>query len=183
MNTARPVTDDPLTEWIASVWRPGGALQTYTLLQRFNRHIQATESYKVREEQGVQSADETLACGSGSCRDFVNLFMEAGRHLGLGARFVSGYLNASPSTVNFGATHARAKSTCLGAGWTGFDPTLGELAGSNHIAVAVSRRADAVRPSLARSSDLQVHALMSVFGSPSCNKRPMRGVSPLRLYI
>jgi transglutaminase-like putative cysteine protease len=146
LNTAGVATDDALSDWIARVWQPGGAVQTYTLLHRLNCHIQTTLTYKAREEPGVQSATETLACGSGSCRDFANLFMAAGRYLGLASRFVSGYLNAPPSTVNFGATHAWAEIYLPGAGWTGFDPTLGELAGSNHIAVAVSRVPDSVPP-------------------------------------
>jgi len=146
LNGAERVVSDPLGEWIANLWRPGERIQTYALLQRLCVHIQKTLVYQLREEPGVQTAAETLARGSGSCRDAANLFMQAARRLGLAARFVSGYLHAPPSTVNYGATHAWAEVFLPGAGWKGFDPTLGEIVGSSHIAVAVARLPESVPP-------------------------------------
>jgi len=138
--------NDQLNEWLAGIWQTGERIQTFALLQRLCIHIRQTMLYQLREEPGVQSPEETLACASGSCRDFANLFMAATRHLGLASRFVSGYLHADPSAVNYGSTHAWAEVYLPGAGWTGFDPTSGELAGSGHIAVAVSRLAELVPP-------------------------------------
>ena len=135
-----------LTEWVANLWHSGERLQTYALLQRLCVKIHQTLSYQLREEPGVQTASETLSFGSGSCRDFASLFMEAARCLGLASRFVSGYLHAQPSTVNFGATHAWAEVYLPGAGWKGFDPTIGEIAGTDHIAVAVARLPESVPP-------------------------------------
>jgi transglutaminase-like putative cysteine protease len=116
------------------------------LLQRLSAHIHQTLSYRLREEPGVQIAAETLSYGTGSCRDFAYLLMEAARYLGLASRFVSGYLHAPPSPVNFGATHAWAEVYLPGAGWKGFDPTIGEIVGTNHIAVAVARLPESVPP-------------------------------------
>jgi transglutaminase-like putative cysteine protease len=65
--------------------------------------------------------------------------MEASRTLGLAARFVSGHLNAPRSDGSSGSTHAWAEVYLPGAGWKGFDPTIGEIAGAGHIAVAVAR--------------------------------------------
>lgn len=134
-----------LGEWVANLWS-GESIQTYTLLQRLCVHIHQTLTYQLREEPGVQSAAETLSRGSGSCRDFANLYMEAVRYLGLASRFVTGYLNTPPSTINFGATHAWAEVYLPGAGWKGFDPTIGEIVGTNHIAVAVARLPESVPP-------------------------------------
>ncbi len=141
-----PAPSDLVTEWVTSVWQPGEPLQTYALLQRLAGHIHETLSYQIREEHGVQTAEETLSCGTGSCRDFAFLFMVAARHLGFGARFVSGYLHAPLATADFGATHAWAEVYLPGAGWTGFDPTIGEIVGTDHIAVAVARLPEAVPP-------------------------------------
>lgn len=135
-----------LTAWVAKIWKPGETIQTYALLLKLCNHIHQTLSYQLREEPGVQTAEATLACGSGSCRDFANLFMETARRLGLAARFVSGYLNAPPSPVNFGATHAWAEVYLPGAGWKGFDPTIGGIAGTDHFAVAVARLPESVPP-------------------------------------
>jgi transglutaminase-like putative cysteine protease len=139
-----PVEQEALRSWLSQRWHAGEEVQTYTLLERLSRDINQTLTYQAREYPGVQSAAETLARGAGSCRDFASLFMLAARCLGLAARFVSGYLDA-PHTGS-GATHAWAEVYLPGAGWKGFDPTLAEMVGSKHIAVAVARRPDVVSP-------------------------------------
>lgn len=138
--------DGALTAWVAKWWQPGQRIQTYTLLERLATSIQQTFTYKLREEPGVQSPAETLALGTGSCRDFAYLFMESARHLGLASRFVSGYLHTQPAATDLGATHAWAEVFLPGAGWKGFDPTLGEIVGTKHIAVAVARLPQLVPP-------------------------------------
>jgi transglutaminase-like putative cysteine protease len=137
---------DVFAEWIANLWHSEEQLQTYELLQRINTRIQQTVSYQHREEPGVQSASETLTNGTGSCRDLANLFMESVRHLGFASRFVSGYLHADPSDFNFGSTHAWSEVFLPGAGWKGFDPTIGKIVGTDHIAVAVARSPELVPP-------------------------------------
>lgn len=146
MNGPEHTAGDRLAEWIGGLWQSGERIQTYGLLRRLSDHIQQKLSYQLREEPGVQTARETLSRGSGSCRDFAYLFMESARRFGLAARFVSGYLHAPPSTVNFGATHAWAEVFLPGAGWKGFDPTTGNIVGTDHIAVAVSRLPESVPP-------------------------------------
>lgn len=135
-----------LPNWVGALWQPGEQIQTYALLRRLNVQIFQTLAYQLREEPGVQSPAETLARCSGSCRDSAYLFMEAARRLGFAARFVSGYLNAEPSAVNFGATHAWAEVFLPGAGWKGFDPSIGKVVGTDHIAVAVARLPESVPP-------------------------------------
>lgn len=135
-----------LAEWALKVWQPGEKIQTAVLLQRLASHIEQTVSYQRREEPGVQTPEATLARGTGSCRDYAFLFMQVARSWGLAARFVSGYLNSAPSPINFGATHAWAEVFLPGAGWKGFDPTLGAIVGADHIAVAVSRAPESVPP-------------------------------------
>lgn len=139
-------SSNPLSEWLEEFNPPGERIQTYAILQRLCSQIQQTMSYRIREEPGVQTAAETLSSATGSCRDFANLFMMAARYLGLAARFVSGYLHAPPSALDCGATHAWAEVYLPGAGWKGFDPTIGEIVGSDHIAVAVARLPESVPP-------------------------------------
>lgn len=146
MNSAEHMASGLLTQWIAQLWQSSEHIQTYALLQRLSTYIHQTLSYRLREEPGVQTAAETLSYGTGSCRDFAYLLMEAARYLGLAARFVSGYLHAPPSPINFGATHAWAEVYLPGAGWKGFDPTSGEIVGTSHIAVAVARLPESVPP-------------------------------------
>jgi transglutaminase-like putative cysteine protease len=102
--------------------------------------------YVVREREGVQSPLETLDLKSGSCRDFAVFMMEAARGLGLGARFVSGYLydedrlgDDAQDVVGDGATHAWVQIYLPGGGWVEFDPTNALVGGHNLIRVAVTR--------------------------------------------
>jgi len=71
--------------------------------------------------------------------------MGAARCLGLATRFVSGYLH-TPLVDTPGSTHAWAEVYLPGAGWKGFDPTTGNMAGTDHIAVAVARLPEAAPP-------------------------------------
>jgi hypothetical protein len=65
--------------------------------------------YGARHEEGTQMATQTLALGSGTCRDFAALMMEALRSFGLAARFVTGYLYDDTS----GTTPGRRQHACL----------------------------------------------------------------------
>lgn len=143
----RPVDHDAALElWVAGLYAPGEHLETYSLLERICSCIHDRFHYIRREEPGVQPPAHTIRCGSGSCRDFATLLMAASRLLGLATRFVSGYLHDPLSPEAGGSTHAWAEVYLPGAGWTGFDPTTGTLAGPDHIAVAISHRPDAVPP-------------------------------------
>lgn len=138
-----------LVDWVNDIWRPGERIQTFTLLLRLNQRIYQNLTYRIREEEGVQSAEQTLSCCSGSCRDSAFLFMVAARQLGFAARFVSGYIysnNTTNSLGSSGTTHAWAEVFIPGAGWKGFDPTVGNIVGAEHIAVAVARLPESVPP-------------------------------------
>lgn len=119
-------------------------METFTLLDRLNRAIAGGFTYQVREQPGVQSPAQTLACNSGSCRDLAALFMEACRQLRMASRFVSGYLHTDdPGNAS---THAWAEVYLPGPGWKGFDSTSGEVTGNRHIATAVARHPEVVPP-------------------------------------
>jgi len=132
--------------WLNRLGLEQPTLQTYSLLDQLSRTIAGQFAYTVRDEPGVQSPAQTLAWGSGSCRDFAALFMEACRYLGLASRFVSGYAHATDTEHWSTTTHAWAEVYLPGPGWKGFDPTGGELTGGRHIPVAVSRHPEMVPP-------------------------------------
>ena len=111
----RPHHDDPeglLTGWTRQFLRNDGPTQTRELLVAMNQHIRHTLRYAVRHEEGTQSPLQTLQLGSGTCRDFAMLMMQAMRRLGVAARFVSGYLydaaldGGDGGMVGSGSTHA-----------------------------------------------------------------------------
>lgn len=141
-----PDNESIIRNWLRQAGLGETPKQTYTLLDTLNRLIAGRFVYVVREESGVQTPAQTLGWGNGSCRDFAVLFLETCRHLGLASRFVSGYSHL-PSAEGWSATtHAWAEVYLPGAGWKGFDPTSGEVAGSHHIPVAVARHPENVSP-------------------------------------
>ena len=138
--------DDSMRDWVAGFWSPGKVLPTQKFLEAINSTIPTRIAYRRREEPGVQRPVETLHAGAGSCRDLATLFVETCRHLGLAARFVSGYLYAPGLPAAEGATHAWGEVYLPGAGWRGYDSTTGNTVGGDHIAVAVSRHPETVPP-------------------------------------
>ncbi|RPJ06783.1 MAG: transglutaminase family protein [Deltaproteobacteria bacterium] len=141
-----PRDEGAIRNWLNLLGLGQPAMQTYTLLDRINQTIANRFTYFAREEPGVQAPGQTLAWGQGSCRDFAALFVETCRYLGLASRFVSGYAHA-PATEHWSTTtHAWAEVYLPGAGWKGFDPTNGEIAGNRHISVAVARHPGAIPP-------------------------------------
>lgn len=121
-------------------------IETFVLIDRLNRAVHRDFRYQAREAAGVQSPARTLELGSGSCRDFAALLMEACRALGMASRFVSGYLYSPGTSPLDGATHAWCETYLPGPGWKGFDPTIGEIAGNSHIPVAVAHHPEDVPP-------------------------------------
>lgn len=137
---------EPLNNWLQQFWVAGQVVETYLLLEWINKAIATGFTYQQREEPGVQTPATTLLKHSGSCRDFATLFIEACHHLGLAARFVSGYLYSPMLGAGQGATHAWAEVYLPGTGWKGFDSTTGQVVGNDHITVAVSRHPESVPP-------------------------------------
>jgi transglutaminase-like putative cysteine protease len=133
-----------LRRWLSDLYQPGQLIETFELLEKLNTRIYESFKYVPREDPGVQLPCETLARGGGSCRDYAVFMMEAARHWGFGARFVSGYIQMAEG--QHGATHAWTDVYVPGAGWRGFDPTNNKQAGTEHVSVAVAREQDQAMP-------------------------------------
>ncbi|TDR89904.1 transglutaminase family protein [Enterovirga rhinocerotis] len=138
-----PDPEREVDRWARGFVRIDGPTTTLDLLVQMTRTIQSTFRYEMRFEEGTQLPVETLRLGSGTCRDFALLMMEAARALGFAARFVTGYIYSHASGgaghVGGGATHAWLEIYLPGAGWLSFDPTNGIAGNRDLIRVAVVR--------------------------------------------
>lgn len=138
---AGPLLKDRLAG-ISRVPRP-----TLDFLVEILQSLVTDTQYLVRLEEGVQSCEQTLQLGSGSCRDSAWLLVQLLRHCGVAARFVSGYLIQLQGSVpgpgaldtpeeDSADLHAWSEVYLPGAGWVGLDPTSALFAGGGHIPLA-----------------------------------------------
>lgn len=139
-----------------------------TFLRDLTSRVHSMCETVVRPEGDPLPASVTLAAGQGSCRDLAVVFIEACRSVGVPARFVSGYVAGEP--VHRRELHAWGAVFVPGAGWRGYDPTLGLAVSDRHVTLAAAAepagaapvegrfRGSGVSSRLSHEIDLQVSA-------------------------
>ena len=155
LDTGEPGQHGPLLmAWLRDLDRDSTPIIDFLI--EINRRVRDDVDYSTRMEAGVQTPEETLARALGSCRDSAWLLVAVLRHLGIAARFASGYLvqlaQDRPADADTGPNndftdlHAWAEAYIPGAGWIGLDPTSGLVAGEGHLPLACTSHPSTAAP-------------------------------------
>jgi transglutaminase-like putative cysteine protease len=146
MERASPDPGRSVELWTRRFLKWNGPTPVLSLLRAATQAIHTEFTYRKRLTGPPQAPAETLALGSGTCRDFAVLMMDVARSIGLAAHFVSGYIYAPPGAndpgaqrVGGGHTHAWLEVYLPSCGWVEFDPTNGLIGNQDLIRVAVAR--------------------------------------------
>jgi transglutaminase-like putative cysteine protease len=108
----------------------------YGFLLRACAYIRGHFTYQVGATNVRSTVAELIDGGSGVCQDYAHLLIALCRHVGLPARYVSGYLGGVTQSE---ASHAWTEAFVPPYGWLGVDPTLGTRCTGRHVQVAVGR--------------------------------------------
>ncbi len=173
-----------LTEFVNSIDLTPRSINDF--LVELNMKVHQHLNYTLRMEPGVQTCAVTLKGKTGSCRDFAWLFVQVLRHLGLAARFVSGYLvqlsadvksldGPSGPVEDFTDLHAWTEVYIPGAGWIGLDSTSGLFAGEGHIPLACTPNPESAAPVEGAMDKCEVEFEYSNTGWSTFQRRYKRG--------
>jgi transglutaminase-like putative cysteine protease len=106
-------------------------------LHRLARAVHETVTFEEGETEATTTAAEALAAGKGVCQDHAHIFLACCRHLGVSARYVSGYLApAGDGAATHEAGHAWAEALVEDLGWVSFDAANGIAADEHYLRVA-----------------------------------------------
>ncbi|MDE2403856.1 MAG: transglutaminase family protein [Sphingomonadales bacterium] len=108
------------------------------LLHALSAGIADAVRYEIGETDATTTAEEAVAHGHGVCQDHAHVFIGAARHLGIPARYVSGYLMMN-DRVDQEAGHAWAEALVPGLGWVGFDVSNRVSPDARYVRVASGR--------------------------------------------
>lgn len=115
----------------------GAELKPLDLCHRLLGAINRDITFDTSGTDAGTSAAQAFALRRGVCQDLAHIFLASLRHLGLPARYVSGYFHRADGVTEQEAGHAWAEVKIPGLGWVGFDPANGISTTDAHVRVAI----------------------------------------------
>lgn len=133
-DTLLTTPDEALRGFATEAVREAGTplSQMHALMEALHAETACVET---GERTGV-SAAAAFAAREGIAQDIAHVFMTCARHLGLPARYVSGYVAQSDSLPHANGAHAWAEVHLDDYGWIGFDAANGLCPIDTHVRVA-----------------------------------------------
>lgn len=107
-------------------------------LHAISAGILAQVRYETGRTDTATTAEAALSAGHGVCQDHAHIMIAVARHLGMPARYVSGYL-LMDGQVEQDASHAWCEVWTEGLGWVGFDVSNGICPDGRYVRVATGR--------------------------------------------
>jgi len=132
--------ETPLTETsreIAALARSTAEAAGPEPLARLHRLMAAVHERCKPAEANDETAAETLGAGAGTVRGIAHTFIAAARHIGVPARYASGYLYEPPAEQAGAGEHGWAEAYVAEIGWIGFDPTANLCPTDRYVRLAV----------------------------------------------
>lgn len=114
-------------------------------LHELMREVAEALTYETGATHARTTAAEALSEARGVCQDYAHVFLSAARHLGIPARFVTGYLVTGIGKSSE-AGHAWAEALTPDLGWVGFDATNGQCPTDEYVRVAAGLDAAEITP-------------------------------------
>ncbi|CAM5183660.1 hypothetical protein ARD30_12535 [Bosea thiooxidans] len=127
--------DDALCRFAADAAAGAGTplSQMHALMAAVGEHMTCVEA---SGRSGI-GATAAFAAGEAIAQDIAHVFMAGARHLGMPARYVSGYVAAAGGLPHGDGAHAWAEVHLDDYGWIGFDCANGLCPIDTHVRVAV----------------------------------------------
>lgn len=117
-----------------------------SIMHRWNHAVGDAVRFETDSTDHGTVAAAAFEAGTGVCQDLAHVFIAGARHLGLPARYISGYQYSQGSSRDDHAGHAWAEVFIDGLGWVSFDPTAGGSTDETYIRMAVGLDAVGAAP-------------------------------------
>ena len=135
-DTTLTASDPLIRDFASEVAAQAGGSQL-NLMHALMEAIDERMRFEVDGTNSGTSAIEAFALGHGVCQDFAHVFIAACRHLGIPARYTSGYMLNADNPAKQTAGHAWAEVLIEDLGWVGFDPANGQCPTDAYVRLAI----------------------------------------------
>ena len=136
-DTALTASDPLIRDFASEVAAEAGG-DRLSLMHALMEAMAERMTFEVDATNTGTSAIEAFALGHGVCQDFAHVFIAACRHLGIPARYASGYMLNLENPDKQTAGHAWAEVFIEDLGWVGFDPANAMCPTDAYVRLAVA---------------------------------------------